>query len=128
MGRKKMTPEDHIKKIKEELEKIKGSKLSFIFAYLEEVNEQQVSVDSVYGGNYDQGILMLVTLMTHLHQITGSSFFEIFFDMGSQLAANELIRDKKNESSSEKTTKITDEEIKDKVITFMKKKDGKPDK
>lgn len=117
-----MSPEDHVKKIREELEKLRGSQLPFIFAFLEEINDQQVSVDSVYGGNYDQGILMLVTLMTHLHQITGSSFFEIFFDMGSQLAASDISRTKKDDKEA---PKMSDEEIKDKVITFMKKKNGK---
>lgn len=119
-----MTPEDHVKKIREELDKLRGSKLPFIFAYLEEVGENQVNVDSVYGGNYDQGILMLVTLMTHLNHITGSSFFEIFFDMGSQLAANEITRTKKG-GKGDKVEKITEEDIKDKIITFIKKKDGK---
>lgn len=122
-----MKPEDHIKKIREELDKLRSSKFPFVFAFLEEVAENQVAVDSVYGGNYDQGILMLVTLMTHLHQITGSSYFEIFFDMGSQLASTEIHRTQ----PSEQKKPLSEEEIKDKVITFMKKKKPngkKPDK
>jgi hypothetical protein len=116
-----MSPEDHVNKIREELDKLHGS--PFIFAFLKEVNDSQVSVDSVYGGNYDHGILMLVTLMTHLHQITGSSFFEIFFDMGAQIAANDISRTVKEDGQPQ--PKISDDEIKNKIITFMKKKDGK---
>jgi len=118
--------DDQIKKIRECLDNLRGSKLPFVFAYLEHIKENQVSVDSVYGGTYDQGILMLVTLMTHLHQITGSSYFEIFFDMGSRLAATEIKRD----TDEEPCKKLTDEEIKEKVITFLKPKkdDKKPDK
>lgn len=121
--------DNQIKKILECLDDLRGSKLPFIFAYLEQIKEDEVTVDSAYGGTYDQGILMLVTLMTHLHQITGSSYFEIFFDMGSQLAVTEIKRsDGKCDEAPRRI--LTEEEIKEKVITFLKpkKNDKKPDK
>ena len=93
-----MKTDDRVQEIIDRIEALQDEKLSVAFATITDLpDDNQMKVMSSFGGTYNEGIVMVASILMQMRKVMDRTFFEIFVD----LMANLTLNDKKDEDKTE---------------------------